>query len=117
MEGVCFAFRDCLEALKEAGTTLERATAVGGGSRSAYWLKLMATVLGIPSRGAGGGRFRRRLRRGAAWPDGRGRRRPGGNLRAARHIEAVHEPDRNLEPALWRRPCALPRALSSHQGS
>ncbi|WP_421858489.1 xylulokinase [Oricola sp.] len=48
MEGVCFAFRDCLEALREAGTTLGRVTAVGGGSRSDYWLKLMATVLGVP---------------------------------------------------------------------
>ena len=48
MEGVCFAFRDCLEALRDAGTMLGRVTAVGGGSRSDYWLKLMAAVLGVP---------------------------------------------------------------------
>lgn len=48
LEGVAFAFRDNLEALREAGTELSRVTAVGGGSRSRYWLKVLATVLGIP---------------------------------------------------------------------
>ncbi len=48
LEGVAFAFRDSLEALREAGTVLDRVTAVGGGSRSHYWLKAIATVLGIP---------------------------------------------------------------------
>ncbi len=48
LEGVAFAFADCLEALKAAGTTVERATAVGGGSRSHAWLKIIANVLNIP---------------------------------------------------------------------
>jgi xylulokinase len=48
LEGVAFAFRDCLEALKKAGTRLDRVTAIGGGSRSAYWLKAIATALGLP---------------------------------------------------------------------
>jgi len=48
LEGVAFAFRDSLEALKTAGTALERVTAIGGGSRSRYWLKAVATALGIP---------------------------------------------------------------------
>ncbi|MGH6860633.1 MAG: xylulokinase [Phyllobacterium sp.] len=48
LEGVAFAFRDCLKALAAAGTRLERATAVGGGSRSTYWLKAIATALDIP---------------------------------------------------------------------
>ena len=48
LEGVAFAFRDSLEALKTAGTALERVTAIGGGSRSRYWLKAIATALGIP---------------------------------------------------------------------
>jgi xylulokinase len=48
MEGVAFAFADCLEALKAAGTTVERATAVGGGSRSRAWLEIIANVLGLP---------------------------------------------------------------------
>jgi len=48
LEGVAFAFRDSLEALKSAGTVLDRVTAIGGGSRSRYWLKVIATALGIP---------------------------------------------------------------------
>jgi xylulokinase len=48
LEGVSFAFRDSLEALRAAGTELTRVTAIGGGSRSRYWLKSIATALGIP---------------------------------------------------------------------
>ncbi|RWX66260.1 xylulokinase [Mesorhizobium sp. M4B.F.Ca.ET.089.01.1.1] len=48
LEGVAFAFRDSLEALKTAGTTLTRVTAIGGGSRSRYWLKAIATALQVP---------------------------------------------------------------------
>jgi xylulokinase len=48
LDGVAFAFRDCLEALKAAGTNVERVTAVGGGSRSELWLRIIATVLNIP---------------------------------------------------------------------
>jgi len=98
MEGVCFAFRDCLEALKEAGTTLNRATAVGGGSRSAYWLKLMATVLGVPVEVPAEGDF------GAAFGAARlglmaAEAADPASACAPPAIEAVHEPDRNLEPA------------------
>jgi len=48
LEGVSFALRDNLEALKSAGTTLSRVTAIGGGSRSHYWLKSIATALNLP---------------------------------------------------------------------
>ena len=48
LEGVAFAFRDSLEALRAAGTELSRVTAIGGGSRSRYWLKAIATALRIP---------------------------------------------------------------------
>ncbi|AMS40802.1 MULTISPECIES: xylulokinase [Aminobacter] len=48
LEGVAFAFRDSLEALASAGTTLTRVTAIGGGSRSRYWLKAIATALSVP---------------------------------------------------------------------
>jgi xylulokinase len=61
VEGVAFAFADCLEALKAAGTSVERATAVGGGSRSHIWLKTIASVLDmpvdIPAEGDFGGAF------------------------------------------------------------
>ncbi|QPC89480.1 xylulokinase [Mesorhizobium sp. INR15] len=48
LEGVAFAFRDSLEALALAGTVLTRVTAIGGGSRSRYWLKSIATALQLP---------------------------------------------------------------------
>jgi xylulokinase len=48
LEGVAFAIRDSLEALKTAGTVLTRVTAIGGGSRSRYWLKAIATALNMP---------------------------------------------------------------------
>ncbi|WP_313525625.1 xylulokinase [Shinella sp.] len=48
LEGVSFAIRDSLEALKSAGTKLSRVTAIGGGSRSRYWLKSIATALDLP---------------------------------------------------------------------
>jgi xylulokinase len=48
VEGVAFAFRDSLEALRAAGTDLSEVTAIGGGSRSRYWLKAIATALEIP---------------------------------------------------------------------
>jgi xylulokinase len=47
-EGVSFAIRDSLEALKSAGTKLSRVTAIGGGSRSRYWLASIATALDLP---------------------------------------------------------------------
>lgn len=48
LEGVAFAFRDNLDALSKAGTKLESVMAIGGGSRSLYWLKAIATALNIP---------------------------------------------------------------------
>jgi xylulokinase len=47
MEGVAFAFRDCQRVLNEAGTEFDRLLAVGGGSKSTLWLRLIATVLDI----------------------------------------------------------------------
>ncbi|WP_421761641.1 xylulokinase [Devosia sp.] len=59
MEGVAFAFRDCQRVLKDAGTEMGRLLAVGGGSRSDLWLKLIATNLdteiAIPEDGDFGG--------------------------------------------------------------
>ncbi|MDO5896819.1 xylulokinase [Agrobacterium sp. Azo12] len=48
LEGVSFAIRDNLEALKSAGTSISRVTAIGGGSRSEYWLASIATALDVP---------------------------------------------------------------------
>jgi xylulokinase len=48
LEGVAFAFRDCLRVLNDAGTDVVRAAAVGGGARSAVWLQILAGVLNRP---------------------------------------------------------------------
>jgi len=48
LEGVTFAIRDSRDALAATGTRIERLLAVGGGSRSDYWLKTIATALDIP---------------------------------------------------------------------
>lgn len=48
MEGVAFALRDCLEALKKAGPCPEQLLAIGGGGRSRYWLETIATCLNTP---------------------------------------------------------------------
>ena len=48
LEGVAFAIRDNLEALRSAGTDIASVTAIGGGSRSRYWLASIATALGVP---------------------------------------------------------------------
>ncbi|MEE9374872.1 MAG: xylulokinase [Rhizobiaceae bacterium] len=47
LEGVAFAIKDNLMALEEAGTKLTGVTVAGGGSKSEYWLKLMATILNV----------------------------------------------------------------------
>ncbi|WP_103334253.1 xylulokinase [Pseudotabrizicola formosa] len=48
LEGVTFAFRDCRDALAATGTRLDRLLAVGGGSKSDYWLRAIATALDCP---------------------------------------------------------------------
>jgi xylulokinase len=48
LEGVAFAFADGRDALARAGEMCERATVIGGGARSAYWGKILASALNLP---------------------------------------------------------------------
>jgi xylulokinase len=48
LEGVGFAFRDGLDALLSTGAQLDSITVIGGGARSAYWGKVLASVLHRP---------------------------------------------------------------------
>lgn len=48
LEGVTFAFRDSRDALAATGTRLETLLAVGGGAKSDYWLRAIATALDCP---------------------------------------------------------------------
>ncbi len=61
LEGVTYAFRDCRDALAATGTRLTNLLAVGGGSKSDYWLSAIATALNcpvlVPAAGDFGGAF------------------------------------------------------------
>ncbi|MFV1600244.1 MULTISPECIES: xylulokinase [unclassified Phaeobacter] len=57
MEGVCYGLRDCLAALRSTGAELDSCLVIGGGSRSPYWVKLLATVLDLPLHLPQGGEF------------------------------------------------------------
>ena len=48
LEGVAFALADNLAALRAAGSNPQALLALGGGARSRYWLKAIATALNLP---------------------------------------------------------------------
>src|SRR4051812_3158928 len=48
LEGVAYGLRDSLELLRELGVEPGIGRASGGGARSELWLKIVASVLGIP---------------------------------------------------------------------
>ena len=47
LEGVAFSFRDALEGLKVSGSSIQEADVIGGGSRSPFWISILASVLGL----------------------------------------------------------------------
>ncbi|PCJ49818.1 MAG: xylulokinase [Candidatus Hydrogenedentota bacterium] len=48
IEGVAFAFADGQQALEDAGSVINDVSVIGGGSRSIYWGRVLAAVLGRP---------------------------------------------------------------------
>ncbi|KRR21540.1 hypothetical protein CQ14_07925 [Bradyrhizobium lablabi] len=48
LEGVAFAMADCHDALTEAGAPIDTIALVGGGARSRFWGRLIATVIDRP---------------------------------------------------------------------
>ena len=48
LEGVAFAFADGQASLDDAGTKIEEVSVLGGGSRSTYWGKIIASALNRP---------------------------------------------------------------------
>jgi len=48
LEGVAFGLRDSLELLARIGVQAEVGRVSGGGSRSSLWLRIVASVLGLP---------------------------------------------------------------------
>ncbi|MBP1806018.1 xylulokinase [Rubellimicrobium aerolatum] len=97
LEGVTHAVRDSFDALSGTGTRIERLIAVGGGSRSEYWVRAIATSLGLPVElpvaGDFGGAF------GAARLAMMAATGAGVEIATAPPIARVVEPDRALAPA------------------
>ena len=50
LEGVAYGLRDSLELLRELGVDPRAGHASGGGARSELWLRILASVLGLPIR-------------------------------------------------------------------
>jgi xylulokinase len=48
LEGVAYGIRDSLELLQQLGVRAESARISGGGARSALWVRILASVLGLP---------------------------------------------------------------------
>jgi len=48
LEGVAYGMRDSLELLRQLGVRAESARLSGGGARSALWVRILASVLGLP---------------------------------------------------------------------
>jgi xylulokinase len=97
LEGVAHAFRDSFDALRGTGTRIERLIAVGGGSRSDTWVRMIATSLGmpieIPEAGDFGGAF------GAARLGMMAATGVGAEIATAPRTQRVVEPDPALVPA------------------
>lgn len=97
LEGISCAFRDCYDALRSTGTEIESLVAVGGGSRSAHWLKMLATVLDtpidVPAAGDFGGAF------GAARLGQMAASGSGAELATPPPIARSIEPDKSLTEA------------------
>ncbi|KYH00377.1 xylulokinase [Bradyrhizobium sp. DOA1] len=55
LEGVAFALADCRDALADAGIAITEADVIGGGSRSPFWLAVLANVLNVRIRRFAGG--------------------------------------------------------------
>ncbi|OPY94547.1 xylulokinase [Bradyrhizobium sacchari] len=55
LEGVAFALADCRDALADAGIAIAEADVIGGGSRSPFWLAVLAGVLNVPIHRFAGG--------------------------------------------------------------
>lgn len=97
LEGVTFAIRDCRDALAATGTRIDKLIAVGGGSKSDYWLAAIATALDcpvhLPAAGDFGGAF------GAARLAIMAATGAGAEIATLPPIARVIAPDRNLSAA------------------
>ena len=115
LEGVAYGLRDSLELVRELGVQAEVGRVSGGGARSSLWLRIVASVLGLP------------LERTAASEDGAafgaallGGVASGAFADAAEAVAAcVHVTDRIEPEPAWqdvvrRRICTVPSSSTRH---
>lgn len=97
LEGVTHAFRDSFDALCGTGTRIDRLIGVGGGSKSDYWVRAIATSLDLPVElpvsGDFGGAF------GAARLGMMAATGQGAELATAPRIDRIIDPDPALTAA------------------
>ncbi len=100
LEGIAFAYADGADAIAACGNQIKQLNVIGGGSRSRYWGRILASAIGKPlvyrkgaDRGAafGAARLARIMIEGMDTPD---------ILAAPEIIEAI-EPDPQLVDALY----------------
>ena len=101
LEGVAFALADGLDALRQAGTTVDTLSLVGGGARSAYWAQLLADLLSV----------RLQTRTGGETGPALGAARLGRLACGAAEAAVCTRPpvSRAVEPRLRRGPCLAER--------
>ncbi len=93
LEGVAFAFKDCVEIAKAQGIDIPSSRVCGGGARSALWRQILADVLGIPlelpqtEQGPGYGAAMLAMVGCGAYPD------VNACAKALTHVKSVTEPD------------------------
>jgi len=114
LEGVAFQFADCLAAQRQVGVTPRRLLVVGGGSRSVFWVRLLASALSEPlalpeGGGHAGPNGAARLALCAAGEDVSILRRPLPNAR-------IVEPDAALAAVLSRRKCRFDGLMAAARG-
>ncbi len=98
LEGVAFGLRDSFEALAATDAKLDSLIAIGGGSASRYWLKMIATILGVPLQLPGSGEFGAALGAARLGMIASGAGTPESVITAP-EIQGEVEPDQNLKPA------------------
>lgn len=116
LEGVAFAFADGEQALAAAGTGIGSVSVIGGGARSFFWGRILASVLGRPldfrAAGAVGPGFgAARLARLAATAE------PPEAVCTAPPLERQVAPDPDLAPGLSRRLARWRRLYQDLRGS
>jgi len=99
MEGVTHALRDSFDAMNQTGTQIDSLIAVGGGSKSDYWLKAIATSLNMPIQLPAAGDFGAAL--GAARLGRMAATGEGTALAVPPPISLVIEPDTSLVGAFY----------------